>query len=73
MTCSHPRWILKSPNGRTVKGVCKQCGVRRSWPASPSRSMRSTYNLKSVASKAAQQAVTRDLTVLEHKLERSET
>lgn len=73
MTCPHTRWRLDSPNGRTVKGICKQCGAKRSWPASPSRSMRSTYNLKSVAGKAAQQAVTKDLTVLKHELERSET
>lgn len=72
MTCPHSRWILAPPNGHKVKGICKQCGLRRFWPASPARSVRSTYNLKSVAGKAAQQAVTKDLTVLEHKLERNE-
>lgn len=30
-TCAH-RWRIESPNGPTVKGVCRLCGAERAFP-----------------------------------------
>lgn len=34
MTCQH-HWILKTPQGATVRGTCKLCGKRRYFPVTP--------------------------------------
>jgi hypothetical protein len=34
MTCVH-RYRLALPNGPVVTGLCRKCGERRTWPATP--------------------------------------
>ena len=35
-TCVH-HWLLESPSGPTIKGQCKKCRMKRTWPASDDR------------------------------------
>ena len=32
-TCPPHAYVIETPHGATVKGVCKRCGDKREWPA----------------------------------------
>ena len=35
MDCTH-HWKVESPNGASVRGICKRCGDERAFPSSSS-------------------------------------